>query len=645
MAPRRIALLVPFLAFVVASAARGGESWQIMLMEGQEAGWVHTRTETVPEGIATTSETSLRLLRMGKPIEIAQSVTIVENAAGQIVRMESSSQLAGQPTVQSGVVKDGRIEVTTKTVGPERHSSMEWPEDCPGPEEVKRRLLATGFKPGATVTFFQFSFELGAPMEQSNQIVREEQVDLGKGPRKLVRVRTSYEEPAMPEQTSWLDETGEAVKTSTSMIGLKIETVETDREHVERLKGGGATAEIFDQSMIKANVRLPRPRALDSIRYRVRPKTVEGARATLHIAESERQRFEGKEQDDGSRVLVVDARVPPASRAQKVGLPVAGDLAEFLEPNPLIQSDDAELAAFALQRVAGETDAWRAAQKLERAVYDRIRNKNMGTAFASALEAFRTCEGDCSEHAVLLAALCRAAGIPSRVAMGLVYVGGMFGGHAWAEVSIDGKWYGLDGTLGRGSADPTHIELGATSLKDGNFQKGMLGVVSSLGLFDLEILGFRRGDRTVDLKDTKAHAGSGRFDDPIEGIAFDVPEGWTATVPPPGGGRMSATAILARLESPQTKCSLELAAEQVGPTWTLEECERDFRAAAGGEPVARTERRVAGIDGVALTASGDETTRIVAWMVDDTVYVLTAKPQDEAGLVAAETLLKSLTVR
>ena len=41
---------------------------------------------------------------------------------------------------------------------------------------------------------------------------------------------------------------------------------------------------------------------------------------------------------------------------------------------------------------------------------------------ATAAEVARSREGDCTEHAVLLAALARARGIPARVAMGLVYV-------------------------------------------------------------------------------------------------------------------------------------------------------------------------------------------------------------------------------
>ncbi len=59
--------------------------------------------------------------------------------------------------------------------------------------------------------------------------------------------------------------------------------------------------------------------------------------------------------------------------------------------------------------------------------------------------------GDCSEHAVLTAALARLQGIPARVVIGVVLVSdenqhGAFG-HAWAEVREGGKWKVADAAL------------------------------------------------------------------------------------------------------------------------------------------------------------------------------------------------------
>jgi hypothetical protein len=47
--------------------------------------------------------------------------------------------------------------------------------------------------------------------------------------------------------------------------------------------------------------------------------------------------------------------------------------------------------------------------------------------------------GDCNEHAVLMAALARAAGYPAQVEAGLVYQDGRFFYHAWNRIYI-GRW-------------------------------------------------------------------------------------------------------------------------------------------------------------------------------------------------------------
>ncbi|MHC4779991.1 MAG: transglutaminase-like domain-containing protein [Planctomycetota bacterium] len=72
-------------------------------------------------------------------------------------------------------------------------------------------------------------------------------------------------------------------------------------------------------------------------------------------------------------------------------------------------------------------------------------------------------KGDCSEHAHLFCALARAAGIPAREVGGLAYMGDKiqaFGGHAWCEVVLDGKWVPVDPTWGEVLADATHVSFG-----------------------------------------------------------------------------------------------------------------------------------------------------------------------------------------
>jgi hypothetical protein len=83
--------------------------------------------------------------------------------------------------------------------------------------------------------------------------------------------------------------------------------------------------------------------------------------------------------------------------------------------------------------------------------------------FWTASRAAANRAGDCSEHAVLVAAVARALGMPARVVVGYAMqtdgnVGGAFG-HAWAEVHDGKKWHRLDATPVGELGDVTYVIL------------------------------------------------------------------------------------------------------------------------------------------------------------------------------------------
>ena len=76
----------------------------------------------------------------------------------------------------------------------------------------------------------------------------------------------------------------------------------------------------------------------------------------------------------------------------------------------------------------------------------------------SAREVLRALRGDCNEHAVLVTALARAAGIPARVVAGVVYLDDGFFYHAWSELWL-GAWVSADAVLDQMPVDATHVKL------------------------------------------------------------------------------------------------------------------------------------------------------------------------------------------
>ncbi|MCX5770839.1 MAG: transglutaminase-like domain-containing protein, partial [Candidatus Hydrogenedentes bacterium] len=162
---------------------------------------------------------------------------------------------------------------------------------------------------------------------------------------------------------------------------------------------------------------------------------------------------------EGEQVTIV----APAEPAGPVAAPQGMD--EFLGSDALIQASHPRIKEMAAQIVGGETDAWRKARKIHDWVFENI-EKVPVFSIPSALETLETREGDCNEHAVLYTALARAAGVPARVACGLLWSDELQGFyyHAWPEVWA-GKWVWVDPTFGQPIADATHIKLVSGSIE------------------------------------------------------------------------------------------------------------------------------------------------------------------------------------
>ena len=138
-----------------------------------------------------------------------------------------------------------------------------------------------------------------------------------------------------------------------------------------------------------------------------------------------------------------------------------------------------------------EKDPRKLAERLCRFVSEYVLTKSLSVGFATASEVARSREGDCTEHGLLLAALGRAKGIPTRIVTGLVYAEEfagqrhVLGGHLWTQFWIDGSWVDLDAAYGQVDVDPTHIAMGLSAAGD----EGLADLVTTtwLGLGKLAI--------------------------------------------------------------------------------------------------------------------------------------------------------------
>lgn len=240
--------------------------------------------------------------------------------------------------------------------------------------------------------------------------------------------------------TTWLDEGGELLQAELP-LGLVLRTV-SPAEAAETAVAG-MPADLIDRVVVRPTGLSPRRGARRMV---VR---VSGLDATVDIPADDTQ----VQVTPG--VWVVTVPTPgeqPGSTAPQSGSPEV--MAE-----PLVQSDHPRIQEQARAIAGPGFGPWQRAKAIHRWVH-RTLAKEPAPGMPSALEVLATRRGDCNEHTVLFTALARASGLPTRMAVGLVWSEELeaFAYHAWPEVFV-GRWIWMDPTFGQDVADATHLKL------------------------------------------------------------------------------------------------------------------------------------------------------------------------------------------
>jgi transglutaminase-like putative cysteine protease len=154
----------------------------------------------------------------------------------------------------------------------------------------------------------------------------------------------------------------------------------------------------------------------------------------------------------------------------------------FLKPGPFIQSDHQKIRNLAQEILKGDpaADPLTRADKLMNWVYTQIEKRPV-LSLPDALSTLENKVGDCNEHAVLLAALGRAAGIPTRIEAGLVYMKDRFYYHAWNLMYL-GRWITVDPVFGQLPADVSHLRFATGS------PERQLDIMGLIGKIQLTVL-------------------------------------------------------------------------------------------------------------------------------------------------------------
>jgi hypothetical protein len=126
----------------------------------------------------------------------------------------------------------------------------------------------------------------------------------------------------------------------------------------------------------------------------------------------------------------------------------ADSLKQYLLPTPTLQVNHPEISALA-KKLTRSSKPCEIIKMLNNYVFTKMEKRYTAT-FSSALESLRSGFGDCGEHAVLLAALLRASGVPARIVNGVVYMPEKKGYyyHVWVMAHDGTHWLFTDPAFG-----------------------------------------------------------------------------------------------------------------------------------------------------------------------------------------------------
>ncbi len=462
-----------------ADAAKGKivlETWDAAYLKGLKVGYFHTlvreREANGKTYLYATREHRMTLKRFGQVTEQSTEDATLETPDGQVLTTRMELALGPQQKlILTGKIADGVLKTQAEGVV-SKAEEVPWADGTLGIAKESTLYKDKKPKPGDTFDYLMYEGRLNRVMKVTVEVKAKETIALvqGQPPTPMLRLTTTLHPLKdkdgkvvfrVPPATVWLDaESYEPMRTDQDMpsLGGRLIIVRTTKDAA--LKVPTTVPDLFDVQSIRLDKEIPNVHEQKGVVYRIRtenepePETLfpQDARQAVKNLDPQTKVFE---------LHVVAVREPRPGAAGKP----AGE--EYLGSSFFVDWQDANVkkhAAAAVANLPPNATDWQKAKAIESWVKNNMKAVEFSQAMATAGQVAKTLSGDCTEYAMLCAAMCRANAIPSRTALGLVYAPGQSGKpflayHMWFEAFVNGDWVALDATLGKGSVGPGHIKI------------------------------------------------------------------------------------------------------------------------------------------------------------------------------------------
>ncbi|HYA13440.1 MAG TPA: transglutaminase-like domain-containing protein [Syntrophales bacterium] len=427
------------------------EIWQGFVFNGEKVGFVHLKivpkSEVRQFQILSDAIIRIRFLGIDKQISMKSDDTVMPDLT--LISFHYEQKMDEKSLMLDGQTTDHRLMIKQKSGDEEKTAELN-PKGLIYPSSIINLFpILQGMRVGSMYQYHVFDPQTQSIVEVIQSVIAfEESKKLSLEPSFKVETQMHGH-----NVSSWINMKGETIF-ELGMGGVLITYKEDEKSAKSFLAESSLNKKdlILDFSLVKTDKPVTCPRGADYLEI-----SVEGLSGALAPLQGPNQ--EVSEKIIGGKTLAfffLNGNLPPkretageSLNSEKRGL--------YLAASHHIESDHPEIKKVAQDVVKGATTSVEKIDRLVRWVSTEVKDEVVDSF--SAVEVLHTRKGACQAHAMLYGAMARAAGIPTRLVGGIVYMEGMgFLYHSWAESYAD-RWLAVDPTFNQVGVDATHVKL------------------------------------------------------------------------------------------------------------------------------------------------------------------------------------------
>ena len=437
------------------------DTWMNIFQNERKIGFSHTQFHTETTGYRLTEAVHMRINTMGMIQDISLKTKSWLNPDFTLKELDFEINSGRFSFSVRGSVDGNTLQVTTESGGSSRGLDIPIKDKLYLFNGIMDAIAATDLKPGNKYTFNIFD---PASMGQAAvivEIIGEELVEIRGFNQLATKISLNFKGVS---QLAWIGKEGEVVKEK-GLLGISL--IKSDRKEALGGLAIESSQDLTRVASVASNIPLENVEALDLLKVKI-----QGIPSKNIQLQGGRQTFKEQVltvQKEALSDLAADLKPENLATLEKI----------FLKPGPFIQSDHQKIRDLAQEILEDAPDATplKKAEKLLNWVHTHIEKRPV-LSLPDALSTLENRVGDCNEHAVLLAALGRAAGIPTRIEAGMVYLKGRFYYHAWNLMYL-GQWVTADSLFDQLPADVSHLRFATGSPSQ---QLDLMGVIGKVQL-------------------------------------------------------------------------------------------------------------------------------------------------------------------